>query len=420
MTATPVRDDTGGATGHRTSPGGRNTAVLVVFTAASNLADGVIKMTLPLLATQLTRSPAQVTAVSLALMLPWLLTALHIGVLVDRLDRRRLLWAASALRLAAVAWPASGGRLSLTGLIAAGVVLGVADVLAGTAGSALVVAAVPPAGREKANTWMAGAETVCQEFTGPFLGGLLLAAGTGFALGATWVTYALSALSLFLLAGRFKARHPEAAAAGTSVHAEIGEGLRHLWQQTLLRTMALILTVLCTVWGAWLALIPLYAQQDMGLDARGYGILLSALGVGGLVGALTVTWINRLIGVRWALLLDLVGTAAMAGAPALTVNVWAVAAGAFLGGMGGTLWTVNARTIAQRLVPDRLQGRYNAASRLLSWGAMPLGAGLVGLLAQVAGSRTAFGVLAVGTLVSLIPFLRVVTPAALRDPASDT
>ncbi len=395
--------------------------MLVAFTAASNLADGGIKMTLPLLATQLTHSPAQVTAVSLALMLPWLLTALHIGVLVDRLDRRRLLWAASALRLAAVAWLASGGRLSLTGLIAAGVVLGVADVLAGTTGSALVVAAVPPAGREKANTWMAGAETVCQEFTGPFLGGLLLAAGTGFALGATWGTYALSALSLLLLAGRFKAAPPEPAAAGAaSVHAQIAEGLRHLWRQTLLRTMALILTVLCTVWGGWLALIPLYAQQDMGLDARSYGILLSALGVGGLVGALTVTWINRLIGVRWALLLDLVGTAAMAGAPTLTVNVWAVAAGAFLGGMGGTLWTVNARTIAQRLVPDRLQGRYNAAGRLLSWGAMPLGAALVGLLAQVAGSRTAFGVLAVATLVSLIPFLRVVTPAALRDPASDT
>ncbi|WP_261717296.1 MFS transporter [Streptomyces sp. FZ201] len=417
MTEALVENEAGGKDRERTR-GRRNTAVLVAFTASSNLADGVIKMALPLLATHLTRSPAQVTAVSLALTLPWLLAALHIGVLVDRFDRRRLLWIASFMRLAVVAWLVTGGGRSLGSLVTAGLLLGIADVLAGTAGSAIVTAAVPQDGRERANTWIAGAETVCQEFTGPFVGGMLLAAGTSLALGATWVTYVLSALSLILLVGRFRPSGPnglEPAAESASVNARIAQGLRYLWEQTLLRTMALILTVLCTVWGAWLALIPLYAQEDMSLDARQYGILLSALGVGGLVGALTVTWVNRLVGVRWALLLDLVGTAAMAGAPALTVNVWVVAAGAFLGGMGGTLWTVNARTIAQRLVPDHLLGRFSAANRLLSWGAMPLGAGLVGLLAEFTGSRTAFGFLAVATAVSLIPFLRVVTPTALRE-----
>ncbi len=64
----------------------------------------------------------------------------------------------------------------------------------------------------------------------------------------------------------------------------------------------------------------------------------------------------------------------MAALPAVTTQVWAVAADAFLRGVGGTLWTVNSRTIPQRLVPDELLGRFSAASRLFSWGAMPLGA----------------------------------------------
>jgi MFS family permease len=104
----------------------------------------------------------------------------------------------------------------------------------------------------------------------------------------------------------------------------------------------------------------------------------------------------------------------MAALPALTTNIWAVACGAFLGGMGGTLWTVNARTLAQRLVPDEMLGRFNATFRFFGFGAMPLGAGVVGLLAELAGIRLAFGVFAVVTTATVVPFLRNITNSALR------
>ncbi|MGH3372244.1 MAG: hypothetical protein ACRDPR_19840, partial [Nocardioidaceae bacterium] len=111
----------------------------------------------------------------------------------------------------------------------------------------------------------------------------------------------------------------------------------------------------------------------------------------------------------------LVGTFAMMAVPALTTNLWAVAAAAFAGGMGGTLWTVNARTIGQRLVPDAMLGRYNAVSRLFSWGAMPVGAGLMGLLAEWLGLRPAFMVFAASVAVTVLPFLRVLTRSALTE-----
>ncbi|MYV69020.1 MFS transporter, partial [Streptomyces sp. SID2131] len=309
---------------------------------------------------------------------------------------------------------AAGGGLTLGVLLGAGAVLGVADVLASTAASALVPAAVPAERREGANAWMVGAETVGQEFAGPFVGGLLLAAGTGFALGATSVAYALAALSLFLLVGRFRAPAPAPDAVAVPVNARIAEGMRFLWRDRVLRTLSLIVAVLAAVWGAWLALMPLYAQRDMALGPREYGIVLSALGVGGLVGAAVVTRVNRLLGARWAMFADLVGTALMVALPALTTDIRAVAAGAFLGGMGGTLWTVNARTLTQRVVPDEMLGRYSAAARLFSFGAMPLGAALVGLLAEWGGTRLAFGVFAVAVAVTPVPFLRHVTPSALR------
>ncbi|MEW1698021.1 MFS transporter [Streptomyces sp. NPDC091278] len=399
-------------------PGRRNTAVLVGFTAATNLADGVMKMALPLLAAQLTDSPAQVTAVSLTLTLPWLLVALHIGVIVDRFDRRRLLWGANGMRLPAMGWltvSAVTGGLTLGQLFAAGVILGVADVLASTSASALVPAAVPPAGRQRANVWMVGAETVGQEFAGPFIGGLLLAAGTGLALGLISASYAVAALALLLLVGRFRADPPAPDAAPVPVNSRIAEGLRFLWRDEVLRTLSLVVAVLAAVWGAWLALMPLYAKQAMELGPQQYGIVLSALGVGGLAGTMVVTWVNRLLGARRAMFADLIGTAAMVALPTLTTNIWAVAGGAFLGGMGGTLWTVNSRTVAQSKVPDEMLGRYDAAARLFSFGAMPLGAALVGLLAELGGMRIAFGAFAVAAAATPVLFLRNVTRSALES-----
>lgn len=409
-TATPEK-------GPRRDPGRRNTAVLVGFTAATNLADGVMKMALPLLAARLTGSPALVTAVSLTLTLPWLLVALHIGVLVDRFDRRGLLWVANGMRLAAMGWltsSAPAGGIALGELFTAGAVLGVADVVASTSASALVPAAVPPAGRERANAWMVGAETVGQEFAGPFVGGLLLATGTSLALGLIGASYAVAALALLLLVGRFRPAGPAPGAAPVSVNSRIAEGVRFLWHDRLLRTLSVIVAVLSAVWGAWLAIMPLYAQRTMELGSREYGILLSALGVGGLAGALTVTWVNRVLGARRAMFADLVGTTAMVALPAVTTSLWAVAAGAFLGGMGGTLWSVNARTLTQRRVPDAMLGRYGAAARLFNFGAMPLGAALVGLIAELGGMRLAFGIFAVVTAATPVLFFRNVPRTSLE------
>lgn len=395
--------------------GRRNTAVLVAFTGVTNLADGIMKMALPLLAAQLTSSPAQVTAVSLTLTLPWLLTALHIGVLVDRYDRRGLLWLAMGVRLAAMgglAGAGASGTLTLPLLLVSGAVLGSADVLAATSAAALVPAAVPGERRERANSWMVAAETVAQEFTGPAVGGLLLAAGTALALGVTGGAYALSALVLLLLIGRFRAT-PAQTGPPPSVHTRIAEGLGVIWHSRLLRTLSLLVAVLSAAWGAWLATMPLYARDVMGLEPQQYGLLLSALGIGGLLGAASVGRANRVLGPRWAMFADLIGTAAMVALPALTVNFWAVAAGAFLGGAGGTLWAVNVRGLAQRVVPDHLLGRYSAAGRLFAFGAMPLGAALAGVIGELAGMRAAFAVLAALVALTVVPFLRIVTASAL-------
>lgn len=411
MSGTATRSGTSSAT---RSTDARNTGVLVGFTAVSSLADGVLKVVLPLLAVRLTRSPLAVTGVALTLTLPWLLVALHVGVLVDRVDRRRLLMLANLLRFAAMAvlallaWREA---VSLPVLYLAGAVLGVGEVVAVTTATAVVPSAITRDGQERANSWITGAETVCSEFSGPFVGGLLVAAGFFTALSASTAAFAVALVlpALIVGVGRRVAPRP----APQPVHRQIAAGLAHLWRHRLLRTMALTLSVLCVCWGAWLALIPLVATEVLQATPSQYGLVLSALGVGGALGAVAATPLNRLVGRRWVMFGDIIGTLAMVAAPLLTTSIVAVGAGAFLGGLGGTLWVVNARTLAQRLVPLDMMGRFAAAWRLFSWGALPVGALAVGLLAEVVGLRLAFLPFVVVTALLMIPFLRVVTPEAV-------
>lgn len=399
----------------------RNTAVLVVFTAVTNLSDGVTKVALPLMATMLTKSPALVAGVSVTLTLPWLLVALYVGVLVDRFDRRRLLWSADIFRMVVIAALLAAvitGNVNLTMLYLGGFTLGIAEVVAQTSASALVPDAISPSGRERANAWMTGAETVCNEFCGPLIGGVLVAGGTAIALGMVFGGYMAGTLALLLLIGNFRVKNITENRRA-SIHGQILEGLNCLWSDSLLRLMALSLSVLCACWGAWLAIMPIFATTSMGLDAQGYGIMLSALGVGGVLGAVGATMLNRIFGRRNVMLADLVGTFAMVAIPAATTDIWTVSAGAFFGGLGGTLWTVNSRTISQRLVPGHLLGRYSAASRLFSWGAMPIGAAIVGLMAEFFGIRLAFALFAICAAFLIIPFIIVATPTRLSSIMED-
>ncbi|MFI5844844.1 MFS transporter [Catenuloplanes sp. NPDC051500] len=393
----------------------RNEWILVVFTGTTNLADAVARIALPLLAAQISRSPVVVAAVASVMSLPWLVAALHVGVFVDRMDRRVLLMAAEIARLLSTGLllvTVLAGRPTLVLIYAAALVIGLADVVAGIAGVSIIPSAVPKRRWEKANARITALEYLFNGFVGQPVGGFLVAIGFGLALGVTGFSYAAGAVLLLLLVGNFRV----AAKTGPkrSVNTEIREGLRFLWQHQLLRTMALLIAIMAGCWSAWLALIPVYAVGGpLGLDERQYGFLLTCLGAGGIIGTVIVGPLNRWIGRRWSMFADVIGAFALVAAPALLpptpASAWPIGAAAFVAGVGGTMWTVNSRFITQSLVPADMLGRFSAASRLVAWGMTPVAAILAGILAQVFSYQVAFGFFAVLCVLLVYPFFTVVT-----------
>src|ERR687887_494674 len=154
-------------------------------TALSPLGDGMYLVALPLLAAQLTRDPLAVSVVTFASWLPWLLVALLSGALVDRWDRRRVLWTVDLGRcvlVGALTLVVLSGRASIWLLATIGFLLGVGQTLFDSAVLAIIPALVSrDRGRlERANGRLGAVMTTGQQLVGPPAGGV------GFRL-AAWL-----------------------------------------------------------------------------------------------------------------------------------------------------------------------------------------------------------------------------------------
>ncbi len=134
--------------------------------------------------------------------------------------------------------------------------------------------------------------------------------------------------------------------------------------------------------------------------------------LGGIAGTLLGGPVERWLGRRWLIGLNILGNALMFAAPLLTANAWLMGIAIFFGGIGGPMWGVAALSLQQRAVPAHLQGRVFAAYRFISLGAEALGPAVGGLMAQAAGIRVVFLTSLLITTLMLWPFFQ-----RLRGPA---
>lgn len=224
----------------------------------SNLADGAMKVALPLVAVRYTDSPALIAGLTFAFTLPWLLFALTAGALADRLDRRRLMLVANLARaffLACLTAASLAGATSIWLLYAAAVCVGVAETVYDTSSQSILPQLVARDKLSRANGRLYAAELTANQFIGPPLGGFLVAAGVVFAFGTPVLLWVAAIGMLLLLRGRFSARRTER----TTIRADIAEGLRFLGSSTLLRTLAIMVGVFNFASSAVFTVFVLYA-----------------------------------------------------------------------------------------------------------------------------------------------------------------
>lgn len=354
----------------------------------ANVGDGIREAALPLVAAFVSRDPGLVAAVAVAQRVPWLLLALPAGVLIDRVEPRRLSTVAGAARSAALlvlAVALARGDAGAVLLLGVTFVVGVTEVLVDGVTQAAVPEVVPAERLTRANSLLASGQIVANEFVGPPLGAALFLLGAAVPVAVDSGSAAVAAALLASLPALLVTA--DRAAEALPVRAALAAGIRHVWRSRSLRSVTLAGGILSAVDSAWFALLALYVLEELALGPVAFGLLLAVGAIGGLAGSVLA---DRVIGEepRPRLMASvLLATAAAQVAIGLTREAAVVAAMLALTSGTFAVWNVASMTLRQQLTPSGLRGRVNAAIRTVTVGAAAVGAAVGGVAAQLLGLR---------------------------------
>ena len=365
---------------------------LYASSATSNLADGIGRAALPLLAASYTRNPLLISGLATFAFLPWLLFALPSGALVDRVDRRYAMAGANAVRAASTAVLTVlvlADHANIAVLYVVSFALGMAETVYDSASRALLPQLVGKAHLDRANGLLTIEETLGQTFLGAPVGSALFALAVTVPLFLNASGFAVAALLVLTLRGSYR---PARAAEPTSVRADIADGVRWLSRHRLLRGLTLLSGAQSFTQSMASALIVLYVLEVLRLPSGDFGFVIVGAGLGALVGGVATPQLARRFRRGPLLTVGAIVAALPLIGMALTRNGWVGAVLFGVTGAGVMVWNVLTMSLRQALIPHELFGRVQGAYRTLVWGAIPLGSVTGGALASAVGIRPVFAV----------------------------
>ncbi|MFF1573845.1 MFS transporter [Leifsonia sp. NPDC058292] len=396
-----------------------------LWTAAvtSNLADGIGRTAVPLIATTLTRDPALIAGITAVTFLPWLLFGIPAGMLLDRVDRRIAMAVANSLRFLVAALLAvliTSGSLTIWWLYACVLLFGLGETVFDNATTTVVPSLVTRDQLDRANGRMQSAEIVVQNFIATPVAGFLFAAAIVLPV---WLTGAG-----FLIAGLLALTIPVAAATAHRAAAEgadagerprFGQVVAFLAGHRFLRAMIVLTSLTASALAFAQGSVVLLLLQTFSVPTALIGVVTAGVGLGALVGALISSRLVERFGrgkvMFWSLLVSGVGILAVG----LSGNVvFAIAAYAF-GAFGVAVWNVPWGALRQAIAPPDMLGRAMGIVRTIGWGLTPIATVLGGFVARI-DLRLPFVI--GGAFVVLLTLIatRLVLSAGSAEPAAET
>jgi MFS family permease len=385
----------------------------------SSAARTIQQISIGWLAFDLTGSALLLGSVLFIYQFPSLFTAPLVGVLVDRLDRRRILIASQiAMALVAVALAAdiALGMVRPWHLFVFALVSGLESTLIHVVRQALIPALVPPHALMNAIALHSAGFTVTR-IGAPFLGGVLIVS-----LGVTG-NFLLQALLLVgVAAAAFPLRIPPELAAVAKAQQEpfmqaLAEGLRYVWSHGAIRLLFTIHFVVMFLSMPFTNFLPVWAADVLHMEADGLGVLYTVMGVGALIGTLALASAGNMR--RKGVLLIAASAGLSMGLLGLGWASWLPASLLMLALLGAiqTVYFAVSMTLVQSRIPARLQGRVMSIYNL-GHGTMALGTLLMGALADLIGVQwVAAGM---GAVLLALTAVAVPTVRQLETPTTPT
>ena len=349
----------------------RDARALIGASAASQTGDWLYNAALLGYVYTTTDSAAWVGVATIARLLPYVLLGPLGGAVADRFRRRNVLFTGDILRLvlmlALVAAVAANGAVELVIALTA---------LASAAGSAERPAALALMPRLVGESLLGAANALLHTVqdlgivVGPAIGALVLAIGPDWlAFAVNAATFAASAAVIWTI--RDRSRPPRVRGSAAS---HVADGFRVAGKTAFVVPLFLVATMGAFTYGAQTVQLVVYAEQSLDLGAGGYGVLLTAAGVGGLLS----TFVNARLATARRVSLVVVATVVTIGATQLVYAGSSVLAVALVATVIGGAMMVTSEVVAEttlaRIVPADMLGRVFGVVDSASVAAMVAGA----------------------------------------------
>jgi MFS family permease len=368
---------------------GRSFRWLLSASVVNNIGDGVALTAGPLLVASLTRDPLLVSMALLSEYLPVLLFGVLGGAAADRFDRKRMVVVVNIVRavvLVGLVTTIVSGSVSIVLVLAALFALGTAETFADSASSTLLPGLVARADLGIANARMQGAFLLTNQLLLPPVGAFLFAASPALPFATNAACFILGAVLVSRVVTDVREAQPER----PGLRAEMAEGIRWLLEHPPMRTLALTIFAFNVTYGAAWSVLVLYAHDRLGMDEVGFGLLTTAVAVGGVVGIASYGRLERRFSLadimRVGLLIE-TGTHLVL---ALTTSSAVALATLVVFGAHAFVWGTTSTVVRQRAVPDAVLGRVTGVYRVAIVGGLVIGIPLGGLLAGAYGITAPF------------------------------
>lgn len=362
---------------------------LLSATVVNNAGDGVAVAAGPLLVASQSRDPFLVSLALLMEFLPSLLFAVIGGVAADRFDRKRMVVFVNLLRavvLGALVVTILSGRVNIALVLAVLFLLGTAETFADSASSTLLPSLVAREDLGIANARMQGAFLLTNQLVAPPIGAFLFAMGMAVPFAANTAAFALGAVLVSRVAVSLQSERSQ----GSSFGEDLVEGIRWLVAHPPMRTLALTIFTFNVTWGAAWSVLVLYASERLHMDAIGFGLLTTAVAIGGVIGTISYGRLERRVNLanimRMGLLIETLThlSLAVTTSPAVALITMVVF------GAHAFVWGTISTVVRQRAVPNQLLGRVGGVYRVAIFGGIVIGTPIGGVLAGSFGITAPF------------------------------
>ncbi len=374
-------------------------------TVVNSAGDGIVLAAGPLLVASQTTDPF---VVSLALMfsfLPALIFGAIGGAAADRFDRRRTVIVANLGRAAVLAVLVAtivGGTVSVPLILASIFLLGLAETFADSASTTLLPKMVESDDLGIGNARMQGAFIATNQLIGPPVGAFLFTIGMALPFAANAAAFLLGAVLMSRIStgvGQVRRTEP---AERRSIRTELAEGIRWLAGHPAMRTLAVTNFTFNVTYGAAWGVLVLYAAERLGMGPVGFGLLTTAVAIGGILGTVSYGALERRFSLGNIMRVGLLVETATQLILAVTTSPVVALVTMFIFGVHNFVWGTTSTVIRQRAVPNELLGRVSGVFRVDQVAGLVIGTLLGGLLASSFGITAPFWFGFVGSAVLVV------------------